>query len=410
MLPKLYMSRLHQDDGQPATGQKVCIATTSYDRCDDHYTFSLASSLEALHEAGIQTAYYLLNGNCHVDDARNRIIQEFLLSDCTDLVFIDADVSWQAKDLVKLCQYDLAVVGGVYPFRRADKQDDMPMRMMHGASVANGLLEVEGLPTGFLRFRRKVIERLVEECEEFDGNNGHETRQPILFQRVLKDGTRWGGDLHVCNMWRNMGGHIFCATEMQLGHAAKETYTDSMGAFLRRKEGSTLEYVADKIGGGNWAVEDLEEARRHDGGEASATEELLTVALRYAEKATHPIIETSSGLNTVLIAAATSQMVYCIENDAIKIQELIAMAKAAHVTNIAIVSGDIIDEELPGRFSLAVGDGFMLTGEFGECADVLICDDAINRTDQEFFTAWAERRGLQSLFIQPRTMVIHGNS
>jgi acetone carboxylase gamma subunit len=42
----------------------------------------------------------LLSGNCHVDDARNSVVREFLASDCTELVFIDADVSWEPETLV----------------------------------------------------------------------------------------------------------------------------------------------------------------------------------------------------------------------------------------------------------------------------------------------------------------------
>jgi len=108
----------------------------------------MASSREALHDAGIGTAYLLLRGNCHVDDARNRIVQEFLTTDCTDLVFIDADVEWHSSDLVKLCQYDLDVVGGVYPHRRKDKQEELPMRMMKGKFPVDGLMEVEAYQQG----------------------------------------------------------------------------------------------------------------------------------------------------------------------------------------------------------------------------------------------------------------------
>jgi len=415
------MSRLHQDDGKPCINQKVCLATTAYDNPDHSYTFSIASSREALHQAGIETAYYLLHGNCHVDDARNRIIQEFLLSDCTDLVFLDADVSWQAESLVKLCQYNLDVVGGVYPYRREDKKHDMPCRMIEGKEIEDGLLEVEGLPTGFLRFQRHVIEKLVAECEEFDGNNGHDTMQPLLFQRTLIDGTRWGGDLHVCNLWRKQAeqNKIYCATEIELGHSAKVTFTDSLGAFLRREGKTTLKHIANKIKLGTHTLKDIEEAIKYASNEWGAPIETLAPAIGYAKLAKKPIIEAGSGLSTILMAAATDQIVYCLENDREYAHKLVDMAKEAGVTNIAIVECGIKDRwydfdpnEIPSDYSLAFVDG--PTRKLGDRlpflehfeADVYIFDDADDRTFRDALDGEARKRNKTTLHIPPRALVI----
>src|SRR5688572_1419621 len=123
------MSNHFYDEGPPATGKKVLLATPSYDRPCAAYTFAIAKSREALSQAGIQSAYLLLQGNCHVDDARNSIVRDFLESDCTDLVFLDADVDWEPEALVQLCQRECDVVGGVYPYRR-DGSDNMPCRLV----------------------------------------------------------------------------------------------------------------------------------------------------------------------------------------------------------------------------------------------------------------------------------------
>ena len=96
------MATLYSDDGAPSQGRKVFLATTSYGDPDASYTFSISASREALHAAGFQTAYFLLQGNCHVDDARNSVVLNFLESDCTELVFLDADVDWEPKHLVQL--------------------------------------------------------------------------------------------------------------------------------------------------------------------------------------------------------------------------------------------------------------------------------------------------------------------
>ena len=94
------MSRLFIDDGFPAEGgDKVMLATPVYQDPDASYTFAMSKSREALHKAGIRSAFVLFSGNCHVDDSRNKIVSEFLNSDCTSLVFIDADVATcEARD------------------------------------------------------------------------------------------------------------------------------------------------------------------------------------------------------------------------------------------------------------------------------------------------------------------------
>src|SRR5688572_25346759 len=104
------------------------LAVPTYACPDTSLTFALARSREALSEVGIQSALLILEGNCHVDDGRNSIVRDFLESDCTDLVFIDADVTFEPKSLVTLCGYNEDIVGGVYPYRR-EGSDNMPVRL-----------------------------------------------------------------------------------------------------------------------------------------------------------------------------------------------------------------------------------------------------------------------------------------
>src|SRR5689334_6511480 len=126
------------------------LATTSYGSPDASYTYAISRSREALTAVGIPSAYFLLVGHCHVDDARNVVVRNFLESDCTDLMFLDADVSWEPSGLVQICQRDVDLVGGIYPYRR--ESQNMPVRMLDTRFPdETGLLEVEGLPTGFMK-------------------------------------------------------------------------------------------------------------------------------------------------------------------------------------------------------------------------------------------------------------------
>lgn len=427
-LRKELMSNLFQDFGEPVKGQKVLLATTSYDSPDASYTFSIQRSRMALEKEGIQTAYFLLQGNCHVDDARNVVIQEFLLSDCTELVFLDADVSWQPEDLVKLCKYECSIVGGVYPFRREDSRmrGDMPIRMIEGVCEPDedGLLEVEGLPSGFMRIQRHVLETLSKSAESFWNREDRRSKVPILFERVYDPKTeiRWGGDLNFCNKWRAKGGKVHASYEMRLGHVGKTIVKDSLGATLRRKAGLTLRHIADLVKEGKDTPETYMEAREFMDNQYTPLEDVLVLSVLMARKADGPIIETGSGLTTILMAAANPKVnVWCLEHDSLYAEQLRQNARAAGVGNIMlchqpIKNGwyDLDDIKIPEQFSLGLNDGPPRTvgsrmrffEAFGDRVDTIICDDADDLSYKKKLTEWTQDENREIEFIEPRAALI----
>ena len=433
------MSNLRIDIGPPAVGQKVMLATTVYDSPDESYTFSIAASRQALAEAGIQSAYLLLSGNCHVDDARNSVVHSFMDTDCTDLVFLDADVSWRPRDLVRLCQHTLDMVGGVYPYRREDgkAKRGMPYIPIDGAKVEqSGLLEVAGLPTGFLRISRKVFEILIPLNPNFNNKlqyvQGKKPLEagvipeiPLLFERTLTDGTRLGGDLGFCVKWMSVGGKIYADTEALLGHVAKTVLKDSLGAFLRRCNDMTLPWMVDRIERSTEELEDYQEVFDYVNNPWAANNEMLLVAVSAARKAKGPIIELGSGLTTILMAATNAdRMVYCIEHNSHFANLTRIMAQGCGLTNIAIVHAGIKDRWydidandmaiLPGRFGLGLNDGpprhlgdrALFLDVFGDRCDMIVCDDAEDPDYAGTLTVWAGSRARTIAFPEMRSAII----
>lgn len=396
------MSKLYADEGAPSLGRKVMLATTSYGDPEASYTFSIQSSRQALHDAGFQTAYYLLQGNCHVDDARNDIACKFLASDCQWLVFLDADVSWEPKDLVRLCEHDRDLVGGIYPYRTELGQEKVPVRMKHGAMLEDdGLVEVEGLPTGFMKISRHCMESVAEECQSFQHEN--EIRK-VIFQRTLVYGTRWGGDLHFCNLWAAKGGKLYADYEMVLGHASKTVINGSLGSYVRKSTGRTLKHVCDKIKDGSWTMRDITEAKRYADNFWGAQEDVLAASICLARDAKGPIIESGSGLTTILMAAATSETVFCLEHDPYYASKLRKMADEAGVS-VGLCMVPLVGEwydlsqlrGLPDHFALGLNDGpprylggnRKLFFDKVKC-DAIICDDADDIQYAKFIRQWAE--------------------
>jgi predicted O-methyltransferase YrrM len=357
------MSNHFFDEGEPARGQKVLLATPAYSTTSAAYTFSISRSREALHAAGVQTAYLVLQGNCHVDDSRNSIVRDFLESDCTDLVFLDADVDWEPRDIVQLCRRDCDIVGGVYPYRR-EGGENMPVRLMSGAREHDGLLEVEGLPTGFIKIKRHVLEKLASKAPKYF-DKIYETA--LVFDRPTPDEnkTRWGGDIDFCNRWRAMGGRIFADSELRLGHTATIILRDSLAAHIRRLSGSTLAHVAPKIRSGMETEADYNEVFRYGGNNYAADAGVLALVTGLARKCRGPIIETGSGLSSVLMAAASdANRVYSLEHLNHYAAQTLAWAEEAGVSNVGICCAPLKDFwydveafDLPRKFALGFCDG-----------------------------------------------------
>lgn len=403
------MSNLYHDAGPPSAGRKVFLATTAYESPDASYTYSIQSSRQALAFEGIESAYSLLSGNCHVDDARNSMVQEFLLSDCDDMVFLDADVSWNPEDLVKLCQRDKDLVGGVYSYRREDmlRTGTMPVQLIDLEPDENGLLEVKGLPTGFMRIKRCVFEALDARAKKHWGRSDKRSQVAIFFEREMIDGEWWSGDLNFCRKWREAGGKIHADAELSLGHIAKTRIVDSLAATLRRAQGTSLRHCVDLIRNNKETPDTYREAITAVDNPWAVSSEVLAVSTLLARQSKGPILEMGSGISTILMAAATKEQVWCVEHSEYFASRLEDMARAAGVGNIALVTCSIKDRwydlsedmnALPEMFDLALIDGpprslsdrmpFFET--FGHRVGKIVCDDADETAYVEKIRAWAK--------------------
>ena len=137
----------------------ICLAIPCYGGMSPITAFALAASMRALAQAGIPHDLIVYGGNCHVDDARNSIVREFLAGPCEHLMFIDADLSWAPDDLLRMARSKRDVVAGIYPH----KKDELTFPVRHLATAVlqaeeDGAIEVERVPTGFLRISRHVLQ------------------------------------------------------------------------------------------------------------------------------------------------------------------------------------------------------------------------------------------------------------
>lgn len=285
----------------------VFLAVPAYRGVTAGLAHSLAETARALTERGITFEIAILEGECHVDDARNKLVHDFLKSDAAVLVFLDADIRFEPSEFMKLLDAPAAVVGATYPFREG-LDEDYPVRLISERLCP--LMPAEGVPTGFLKIRRDVLERLAAQSEWFIDTR----RGPIavIFERQIHDGIRWGGDYVFCRKVREMGTGVFVMPDIWLEHGDRG---GSLGAFLRAKAGEGVRHCLAQIEAREESPATFAEIFRAWENPFAATPALLRALTAIAREAGGPILEFGAGLSSVAMAAATTQPVHALETD-----------------------------------------------------------------------------------------------
>jgi hypothetical protein len=316
------MPILHYTRGAFSAPRRVFLAIPTYvGQLPSAVVACLSESYDALRAASIAYDLCIESYNCHVDDARNSLVREFMRTDCTDLVFLDADVIWRPDDLVKLLNFDHDIVAGVYP--KKQDEPEFPVFLPPGKehwSNADGLIEVDGAPTGFMRIRRNVFEEMLEahKATRFKGQD-YKPDDPlytVLFERVIEEGRRWSGDYAFCRKWRKLGGKVFVDPEMHFGHEGIKQWKGCLGDHLRKKHGILDKRVIraiKRLKAGDASNEVFIDLVAGWANPFSAKPELLMASYVMA-KQHKTVLEMGSGLTTLVMAAAGAR-VESLEHD-----------------------------------------------------------------------------------------------
>tara|TARA_Y100000310_G_scaffold245338_1_gene250302 strand:- start:4463 stop:5686 length:1224 start_codon:yes stop_codon:yes gene_type:complete len=340
-------------------GQKVMLASPSFSGVGAGYAFSLSLSMVALRDAGIDAEPAIFDGDCHVDDARNRLVRDFLESDCTDLVFLDVDMRWEPKDLVKLLSYDRDVVGASYPLKQLE--DKFPAQLIEGElrADADGLMEVNGLPTGFLRIQRNVFEKLAAKATHFMPKSDNRSPLPLIFERTVENKMRIGGDYAFCLKWKETGGKVYMDPEINLEHMGEKVWSGSWGHQQRVELYGKIKAGVMEIQNGieiNKTFMDMVEGWGNVG--FSPSPDFLTVAVTLAKATDKPIFEAGSGITTIALNA-TGKEVFSFEHDRDWLDKVRGYSVPVYHRELKGGWYDLpaLGNGFPQRFGLAILDG-----------------------------------------------------
>lgn len=201
----------------------------------------IAEMLDAIgHNIGFVAPEF---GGAPISAARNNALAIFLKSPADDLFFIDDDVKAEPGAMIRMVQHEVDFVGGVYP-HRIDGPSFPLQWHAHGqgfhdahmiTAAGHPLLEVHGVPAGFMRLRRSVVEKMVAAYPDdwyWHGPN----KVPDLFDFERRDHLKYSEDFTFCKRWRDIGGKIWIDPEIGFTHTGPKPFYGHLGEWLRERE------------------------------------------------------------------------------------------------------------------------------------------------------------------------------
>lgn len=183
---------------------------------------------------GVPFSYVTTRNESLVQRARNTIVAHFLASSARWLMFVDADIGFSGRQVLRLLAHDRPIIGGLYR-RKTLHRIDWVVNLLPpvaGARTvrrdpATGAIQVAAIGTGFMLIRRDVIEAMLRRYPQTryqtaasDGAPGewrHHTY--ALFDCWIDEtGNYLSEDYAFCRRWRDMGGEIWADPGIILGH------------------------------------------------------------------------------------------------------------------------------------------------------------------------------------------------
>ncbi len=217
--------------------KKIFIPVICYNHtANTEYMMSLIKLTHYLRSQGIVFQLFPIVFESLVSRARNAAVAHFLASDCSHLLFIDADIEFEPESVMKLLNANKEVVAGVYPkkyhiFERFSSGEEIVDFPIAGRlnTTEEGLVESEYLPTGFLLIDRSVFDKLIVHYPELKYRNDINAYSDLdtfydFFKVSVRNGILESEDWGFCSHWRAIGGRVLIDTTIQLGHSGWVTY------------------------------------------------------------------------------------------------------------------------------------------------------------------------------------------
>lgn len=245
--------------------------------CYVNYINSLMLTVELFRKFNVPLKLEFCKSDSLVSRARNNLIARAMSDpECTHVLFIDNDISWDPADIFKLFISEKDLIGGIYPLKHYNweklikdphnpfntnivqslvkKKNDSQLSgllsdadmiqynlLKYNVNYINEVLEikenvakVKHIPTGFMMIRRKLLVSMMKAFPSTKYKDDvsfllpHENDMAYaLFDCGVEDGHYYSEDWLFCDRWSKMGGDVFMDVSINLTHTGIEDYKGS---------------------------------------------------------------------------------------------------------------------------------------------------------------------------------------
>ncbi len=212
-------------------GRKLFIGIPVYDgKISIKLAYTIAQLMPKALSLGVSVQLGHVSGCSIITMARNMLVDQFLQSDCTELLFIDGDVLAQADDILRLMAQsgDKDITAGSYPRRAKDRKFFMDLYFDENNELEfdGAMMRINRVGTGFMLIQRHVIEAIAEKSEKYLGQDGVGNVASV-FDFKLMDGKFVGEDYSFCDKARDEGFKVWLDVEISLPHVGQEEFTNN---------------------------------------------------------------------------------------------------------------------------------------------------------------------------------------
>jgi len=248
---------------------KLFVATPMYGGMNHGMYMKSCLDLQSmLTKYEIEVRFSFLFNESLITRARNYLVDEFLRSECTHMMFIDSDVHFNPQDVIALLALDKDVIGGPYPKKSINWGNIAEAARKHPELAAADLenlvgdyvfnvvagtkqfsvtepLKVMEIGTGYMMIKREVFDKMKEAYPQlrykpdhvgqanFDGSRYIHAYFDTIIDTV--DSATGGGsdrylseDYMFCQLWRKIGGEIYLCPWMKTQHIGTYAFTGNM--------------------------------------------------------------------------------------------------------------------------------------------------------------------------------------
>jgi hypothetical protein len=246
---------------------KLFVATPMYGgQCFGVYMKSCLDLQNMMMQYGIETKFSFLFNESLITRARNYLVDEFLRSGFTHMLFLDSDIHYDPRNVMELMALDKDIVGAPYPKKTinwkqiiaatqiaAEKGQHPPtsedLDGLVGEYVFNPVpgtknfsilepLEVLEIGTGYMMIKREVFLKFRDEYPHLRYKPDHLGQQffdgsryiHAYFDTVIDPNSEryLSEDYMFCQYWRNIGGSVWLCPWMRTQHVGTYAFTGDM--------------------------------------------------------------------------------------------------------------------------------------------------------------------------------------